>query len=281
MVVSTRSTVPPPFDDPLPPPPPLEQQMAYLTIEAHEMNIQLNQRILAQESQTHQMLESFLADFNNRTNMPPSNFPLSQPFSPPAPFPSSSFHKKSRQPPSSRRNYHAHCQHDHQRFHPHHHYDSDFRHHLDTAPFHDSSRSEEGWHTHDSSTKWHPPRAELSKFDGSNVMDWLEDCEFSFEVTHTPGHRKVQTTISYFIGEAREWYQYYKLSNFDPYWSNFKEEILDRFGQDSLNPVDEFKRIQQTGKVDEFIQQYERVRDRVPLINILMKNIIFLAFLVG
>jgi hypothetical protein len=95
MVVSTRSTVPPPFDDPLPPPPPLEQQMTYLTIEAHEMNIQLNQRILAQESQTHQMLESFLADFNNRTNMPPSNFPPSQPFSPPAPFPSSSFHNKS------------------------------------------------------------------------------------------------------------------------------------------------------------------------------------------
>jgi hypothetical protein len=38
-------------------------------------------------------------------------------------------------------------------------------------------------------------------------MDWLEDYEFFFEVTHSPDHHKVQTAISYFIGEAREWYQ--------------------------------------------------------------------------
>jgi hypothetical protein len=95
MVVSIRSIVPPPSDDPPPSPPPLEQQMASLTTEVREMNIQLNQHILAQESQTHQMLERFLADFHNRTNMPPSNFPPSQPFSPSAQFPSFSFHNKS------------------------------------------------------------------------------------------------------------------------------------------------------------------------------------------
>jgi Ty3 transposon capsid-like protein/Retroviral aspartyl protease len=65
------------------------------------------------------------------------------------------------------------------------------------------------------------------------------------------------------MGEAREWHRYYKLGNLDPSWSQFKEDLLDRFNSDSKNPIDEFKRLQQIGRVDDYIHSYERVKARV------------------
>jgi Retrotransposon gag protein len=60
------------------------------------------------------------------------------------------------------------------------------------------------------------------------------------------------------MGEAREWYRYFKMYNSDPPWIQFKEELLERFDIDSKDPVDEFKRIHQTGGVDEYAKKFER-----------------------
>jgi hypothetical protein len=44
-------------------------------------------------------------------------------------------------------------------------------------------------------SKWHTPCAELSKFDGTGVIDWIEDYEFFFDITHTHENNKVQIII--------------------------------------------------------------------------------------
>jgi hypothetical protein len=50
---------------------------------------------------------------------------------------------------------------------------------------HDHNRGDGGWNAHDQIPKWHPPRADLSKFDGTDVMDWIEDCGFFFSISLT------------------------------------------------------------------------------------------------
>jgi hypothetical protein len=47
------------------------------------------------------------------------------------------------------------------------------------------------------------------------VLNCLEDCDFFFDVTYIPDHCRIETVISYLIGEAREWYWYYKLTNYN------------------------------------------------------------------
>jgi Retrotransposon gag protein len=125
------------------------------------------------------------------------------------------------------------------------------------------SKNDEEWRQPNSHPQWVPPCAKLTKFDCTNLVDWLDDYEYNFYHCHTPEFYKVQTVIPSLIGEAREWYRYYKLSNPDPSWSQFVDELQDRFNTNITNPVDEFKKIQQLGKVKDYINSYERIKARI------------------
>jgi hypothetical protein len=92
---------------------------------------------------------------------------------------------------------------------------------LDTFRQHshpDPLRRDDDWRQPDSSSRWVPSRAELTKFDGTNLVDWLNDCEYYFCTSQIPEFYKVQTVIPSLVGEAREWHRYFKLSNPDPSW---------------------------------------------------------------
>jgi Ty3 transposon capsid-like protein len=52
------------------------------------------------------------------------------------------------------------------------------------------------------------------------------------------------------------------MNNHDPPWISFKEKILDHFEDDSYDPVNDFKRIHQTTRVDEYAKRYERIKAR-------------------
>jgi Retroviral aspartyl protease/Ty3 transposon capsid-like protein len=127
----------------------------------------------------------------------------------------------------------------------------------------DPPRKDEDWRQHDQTFRWVPPRAELTKFDGNMLVDWLEDCEYYFTISHTPEFYKVQIVISYLVGEAREWHRYYKINTSDPSWPQFINDIRDRFNPNSKNPVDEFKKVQKTGRVDDYINSFECIKARV------------------
>jgi hypothetical protein len=90
----------------------------------------------------------------------------------------------------------------------------------------------------DPNSKWHPPRAELNKFDGSAIIEWLENYEFYFDIYNTAYHFKIKTIISYLVIDARKWYRYFKLHNHDPPWVLFKEKLLDIFNADSRDHVE-------------------------------------------
>jgi hypothetical protein len=123
--------------------------------------------------------------------------------------------------------------------------------------FQDHLRKDEEWRIGENSGRWVLPRAELSKFDGSNLRDWLEDCDYFFSLCHTPEFYKVSIVIPYLLGEAREWHIYFKLSNPDPTWPHVVEELRDRFDTDLSNHVNEFKKVHQTNIVDNYINSYE------------------------
>jgi Ty3 transposon capsid-like protein len=147
--------------------------------------------------------------------------------------------------------------------------------------YQDNSRKDDDWRQPDSTPHWLPPRAEMTKFDGSNLIDWLEDCEYYFHISHTPDYYKVQTVIPFLTGDAREWHRSFKLTNLDLSWSLFKNELIDRFNPDFKNHVDEFKRIQQTGKVDDYINSYERIKARVSANKFSEEEFYLLGFLGG
>jgi phosphoenolpyruvate synthase/pyruvate phosphate dikinase len=68
----------------------------------------------------------------------------------------------------------------------------------------DPPRKDEDGCQHDQAFRWVPPRAELTKFDDNMLVDWLEDCEYYFTISHTPKFYKVQTVIHFLVGKARE-----------------------------------------------------------------------------
>jgi hypothetical protein len=90
----------------------------------------------------------------------------------------------------------------------------------------------------DSNSKLNTPRAELNKFDGSSIIEWLEDYEFYFDIYNTVENYKVKTIVTYLVGEVREWFRYFKLHSSDSSWVQFKEELLDRFDINSKDSID-------------------------------------------
>jgi hypothetical protein len=210
MVVQTRSITEKSSDLPTPPTSSMEQQFATFTAE-------LSQRLSEQEARNDYKFESLKKPVTPAPHSPP--YRQASPVQPRS-HPHHSAHAYSDLDPHAKR-------HQEHEFHP----QRPYRHFEET-------RREPEWRSTDNLPKWHTPRAELTKFNGSNVVDWIEDCEFYFDVTHTPEHSKVTIITPCLMGEAREWYRYFKLNNYEPYWAEFKEEILDRFSLDNKNPID-------------------------------------------
>jgi Retroviral aspartyl protease/Ty3 transposon capsid-like protein len=105
--------------------------------------------------------------------------------------------------------------------------------------------------------------------------------EFFFDITHIHDNVKVSTVISYLVGEAREWYRYYKLNNYNLYWSEFKEELLNHFNPEMKDPANEFRKIHQEGRVDDYIRNYERIKVRVLAKQYAKEEFYLLGFLSG
>jgi Retroviral aspartyl protease/Ty3 transposon capsid-like protein len=161
--------------------------------------------------------------------------------------------------------------------HPHAFPSDNFKQHSHPEP----PRRDDDWCHTDSTLRWVPPRAELTKFDGTNLIDWLDDYEYYFCTSHTPEFYKIQMVIPSLTGEAREWHRYYKLSNPDPSWPQFVAELQDRFNANLKNPVDEFKKIQQDKRVDDYINSFERIKARITARQFSDEEYYLLGFLSG
>jgi Retroviral aspartyl protease/Retrotransposon gag protein len=80
---------------------------------------------------------------------------------------------------------------------------------------------------------------------------------------------KYKLSSLFFTGDAREWHRYFKLSNVDPSWLQFKEELIDRFNPDSKNPVDKFKKVQQLGRIKARVISHQYSKEEYYLLGFL------------
>ncbi|KAJ4795033.1 polyprotein [Rhynchospora pubera] len=112
--------------------------------------------------------------------------------------------------------------------------------------------------------KFHLPRAEFPSFDGTNPSIWRSKCESYFDIFQVPDQCKTPFATLHFTGEAQEWYDCFKDDSPHLPWSLLVEEVLDRFhSYNHSHPVGDFKRVHQTGKVLDYIKQFERAKSRL------------------
>jgi Ty3 transposon capsid-like protein len=83
------------------------------------------------------------------------------------------------------------------------------------------------------------------------------------------------------VCEDHEWYQYHKLNTYEPHWYDFKTELLDHFNLNLIILWMTLKKVHQSDKVDEFIQQYERIKARVAANHYTYEQYYLLGFLSG
>ncbi|KAJ4745598.1 polyprotein [Rhynchospora pubera] len=108
------------------------------------------------------------------------------------------------------------------------------------------------------------PRLDFPSFDGSDVLTWEEDCDFYFDVFQTPEIYKTRMVVTHFTGDARDWYRGFKQTNPHPPWPILVEETKSRFiTMDVDNPLDDFRRVIHSGKVEEYIKSFEKVKSRL------------------
>ncbi|KAJ3703272.1 hypothetical protein LUZ61_006977 [Rhynchospora tenuis] len=112
--------------------------------------------------------------------------------------------------------------------------------------------------------RFHLPKTEFPPFDGFNPTGWRSKCENYFSIFQIPETVKTQMATLHFTGEAQEWYDCFKEECPDLPWALLVEEVLDRFmTQNDSHPVGDFKRVYHTGKVTDYIRQFERAKSRL------------------
>ncbi|KAJ4764940.1 polyprotein [Rhynchospora pubera] len=108
------------------------------------------------------------------------------------------------------------------------------------------------------------PRTDFPSFDGSNPTVWKSKCESYFEIFQIPEQYRTQLATLHFVEEAQEWYENFKEDYPNLPWQLLVAEVVDRFrAYSSSNPVGDFKRVHQIGKVSEYIRQFERAKSRL------------------
>ncbi|KAJ4748790.1 polyprotein [Rhynchospora pubera] len=108
------------------------------------------------------------------------------------------------------------------------------------------------------------PRTEFPTFDGTNPSGWRSKCESYFSIFQIPDNYKTHMATLHFNEEAQEWYDCFKEDCPNLPWPLLVEEVFDRFQpHNTSNPVGDFKRVHQVGKVADYNRQFERAKARL------------------
>lgn len=107
------------------------------------------------------------------------------------------------------------------------------------------------------------PRVDFPSFNGEDPIEWVEEAEFYFEMYQTPEMYKSRMASMSFMGDAREWYRSFKIANPFPPWPILVDEVLSFFSNSRGKPIDEFKRVHQVGKVEEYIRAFLKAKTRL------------------
>ncbi|KAJ1703813.1 hypothetical protein LUZ63_003592 [Rhynchospora breviuscula] len=115
-------------------------------------------------------------------------------------------------------------------------------------------------------------------YDGGDPEIWKRNCEFYFEIYQVPEVYKTRMAILNFSDEVHEWYISVTSGHHQLPWDMLVDEVVNRYKMNCMkHPVDEFKRIHQTGRVDEYIKRFDKARARLMNFNPALNEEFFIA----
>lgn len=119
-------------------------------------------------------------------------------------------------------------------------------------------------HRRDTHTPLNPYSTRISKvefprFDGSKVKEWLYKCDQFFSLDGTTLETKVWLASIHLDGIALQWHLNYMWTQFDVYpsWAQYVTDVVARFGEVDEDPLAALIQVKQTGKVQDYIDEFE------------------------
>lgn len=109
------------------------------------------------------------------------------------------------------------------------------------------------------------PKLDFSHFDGKDPRGWTSKCEKFFQLHNTTDPRsRVLCAALHMDGEADIWYRCVEREKHNLLWPEFLTMVCHRFAKNGYeNLVGQFNKLVQKGRVDEYICQFDELRNYV------------------
>ncbi|EEF47316.1 conserved hypothetical protein [Ricinus communis] len=105
------------------------------------------------------------------------------------------------------------------------------------------------------------PKLKFPKFDGSNLRQWIKKCCKYFVFCKIPDKQKVDLASLNMVDKAENWVSSYLINRTAVDWNDFVIDVNSRFKDESgINVVEEFNKLQQTNSLEDYIDEFEKVK---------------------
>ncbi|XP_019224822.1 PREDICTED: uncharacterized protein LOC109206457 [Nicotiana attenuata] len=121
-------------------------------------------------------------------------------------------------------------------------------------------------HHNSNFSRW--SRMEFLRFNGEDLRSWLFKIEQFFSMEKVDTEERVEVAALQLEGEAIQWhlsFMRYRQYLQPATWNEYVMAMVERFGSDFDDPMEEIKKIKQTGSVKEYQAIFERNLNRVRL----------------
>ncbi|XP_071704201.1 uncharacterized protein [Rutidosis leptorrhynchoides] len=107
-------------------------------------------------------------------------------------------------------------------------------------------------------------KLEFPKFNGDDVRGWLYKSQQFFSVDRIEEDEKVRISSIHLQDKALNWHQnYVRIHGEDIDWTTYAEAIQKRFGSVIDDPLSELKNLKQTGTVQSYYGEFERLINKL------------------
>ncbi|XP_062018790.1 uncharacterized protein LOC133735391 [Rosa rugosa] len=110
-----------------------------------------------------------------------------------------------------------------------------------------------------------PPKIDLPRFEGHDVVGWLAMAERYLRALQVPPHERVTAMASHFGPGPSMWMNAFEQRNPATTWELFIPEFLEHFGSSSVADLKaRLSHLQHTGSVEDFISDFTKLSCRTP-----------------
>lgn len=111
-------------------------------------------------------------------------------------------------------------------------------------------------------------KVDFPRFDGTNVRDWLYECDQFFSLDPTLDMSRVRLASIHLDGLSLQWHLDYMRQKFDicPTWNQYVADVTTRFGDAYEDPLSNLLKIKQGSKIEDYINEFELALTQVNLI---------------